>query len=778
MFFFEKGNQTTFVNWGLVGRSAVARPALNYQKFFASFLQKRRFFPSLVFLALFTLSACVHKQPVAIVPPMPPLDRIAAVVRDEIAQSHIPGAVVLVGHRGQITYRAAFGSTGNNALQPNDIFDLASLTKSVATTIAVMQLVEQNRLQLDAPVAFYWPAFGAHGKQDITLRQLLTHTSGLRPDIAAENWSGEAAALQLIVRDHPIHPPGSAFLYSDLNFIVLGALVEKISGQSLDQYAAQHIFAPLGMRDTGFRPDAALRPRIVPTDDVQAGRVQDPTAARMGGVAGHAGVFSTADDLARLAKALLNGGSLDGVRILRPATVALMIQPEMLPGGVRRGLGFDVASEYADGFAPYFGPRSFGHTGYTGTALWIDPDTGTFLVILSSRLYPNDHGTALPLRRRIAQLVGEQYRPPMLPGITVLEDQQFAPLVGKRVAILTNQTGQDLAGRRDIDVLAAAPGVTLAKIFTPEHGFYANREGRIESGVDTATGVQIISLYGTNLHPSAPMLAGLDAVVIDLQDAGVRFYTYPSTVAYMMQAAARSGVKVILLDRPDPINASVVQGPMLDPGLLSFAGYFPMPLRPGMTMGELATMFNTENHLGADLAVIPMQGYVRDSWYDQTGLDWINPSPNLRSLTEATLYPGVGMVEAANVSVGRGTATPFEILGAPWIDGAVLTRYLTNQAIPGVAFSPVWFTPQTDAYRGQLCHGVQITLLDRDRLDDGKLGLELLHALQYLYGAQFHGAATAGMVGSRALVAGQGAEADGVDKFMPIRNRYLIYQEK
>lgn len=720
---------------------------------------------------------------------------IDTIVRGEIAAGHIPGAVILVGHRGRIIYRGAFGAAAvipaRRAMQPDAIFDLASLTKAVATTTAVMQLAEAGRIRLDDPVSSYWPAFAAAGKRGVTIRQLLTHTAGLRPDLEGrEDWSGEAGALRRVAAERPLWRPGSEFHYSDVGFLALGALVERVSGEPLDVYCRRHIFAPLGMNDTGFRPGAAARSRIVPTDvengTLRWGEVQDPTAFRMGGVAGDAGVFSTADDLARFAEMLLEGGSLQGARILRPDTVAAMTTAALLPGGSLRALGWDMASPYAVGLGTEFGPRSFGHTGYTGTALWIDPTTRSFVVILTSRLHPDGRGEAKTLRQQVAHVAAAAFRPPVLPGIDVLEDEGFAPLLGKRIGLLTNRAGRDLAGRRTIDVLATAPGLRLAAIFTPEHGLDSDREGRIAAARDGATGLPIYSLYGSVLHPTDKMLTGLDAVVIDLQDAGVRYFTYPTTVAYVLQAAARRGLEVFVLDRPNPIDGNVVEGPLLDPALRSFTGFFPMPLRHGMTLGELAMMFNTETRIGARLTVVPLQGYDPGSWYDQTGLDWINPSPNLRSVAEAALYPGVGMVEGADISVGRGTSRPFEVLGAPWIDGEALARYLDRRGIPGVRFVAAEFVPGSDRYAGRLCHGIGVTVTDRDRLDAGEFGLELTAALYRLYPDRFRLAAVTSMVGSRRVVAGIAAGDDprdmarawtaDLDAYGRVRAKYLLYR--
>jgi CubicO group peptidase (beta-lactamase class C family) len=337
------------------------------------------------------------------------------VVTHDLEAGHVPGAVVIVGENGRTVYREAFGSRAiEPALAPlraDDIFDLASLTKVIATTTAVMQLVEAGRIQLDAPAAAYWPAFAANGKSGITIRQLLTHTSGLAPDLdLSANWNGLEDGLDRVAIATLVRAPGAAFVYSDINFIALGTIVSRVSGEPLDAYVQAHIFGPLGMADTGFDPPTSRLARIAATDYEQGrlrwGEVQDPTANRMGGVAGHAGLFSTADDLARFARMLLQGGELDGMRILKPETVALMTQAAVLPGGARRGLGWDMGSAYSVGMDQALGPQSYGHTGYTGCLLWIDPDTQSYLIILTSRLHPDGHGDVKPLRQDLGRLVG------------------------------------------------------------------------------------------------------------------------------------------------------------------------------------------------------------------------------------------------------------------------------------------------------------------------------------------------------------------------------------
>ncbi len=669
-------------------------------------------------------------------PPEPPeidarrFAQIDQVAREEVAAGHVPGAVILVGHRGKTVYRKAFGQRAltprSQPMKVDTIFDLASLTKVVATTTAIMELVDRGQINLDKPAAAYWPAFAANGKGAITIRQLLTHTSGLRPGMPSRpHWSDYDSAVVAIAMDHPVYTPGTQFRYSDVNFIALGEIVHRVSHMPLNVFCKREVFGPLGMKDTSFLPSPALKPRIAPTDfqgsGLRWGVVSDPTSHRMGGVAGHAGVFSTADDLALLAQMLVHGGESEGRRILCPATVAAMTKAQGLPGiSTQRGLGWDIRSPYSRIFNAAFPKGSFGHTGYTGTAMWIDPCSQTFMIILTSRLHPNGKGNVKPLRAKTAAAVaaavpmgppalaawddadldpvmtgyGASDRPDRVrPGIEVLAASGFAPLVGKRIGVITNHTGIDASGRSTLKLLLRAPGVKVRAIFSPEHGLSGALDEKVASGKDPATGLHVYSLYGKVTRPTAEMLRGLDALVYDIQDVGARFYTYITTMAYAMEAAAGAGLDFYVLDRPDPITASMVQGPVLDPELKSYIGYFPLPVRYGMTAGELAQLFNKERAIGAKLHVVPMEGYRREVWFDQTGLRWVNPSPNLRSLTQAILYPGVGTIESANVSVGRGTGTPFEIIGAPWIAGERLARYLSGRHLSGVVFEPVTFTP-------------------------------------------------------------------------------------
>jgi len=324
-----------------------------------------------------------------------------------------------------------------------------------------------------------------------------------------------------------------------------------------------------------------------------------------------------------------------------------------------------------------------------------------------------------------------------LTGIDVLEQQGFAPLRGKRIGLITNQTGVTRDGRSTIDVLARAPGVMLAALFSPEHGIRGDQDERVESGRDAATGLPIFSLYGQTLRPTDAMLEGLDALVFDIQDAGVRFYTYLTTMGYAMEAAARRRLPFFVLDRPNPLGGLRIEGPMLDRDRLNFVGYFPMPVRMAITLGEMARMFNAENKIGCDLHVIAMNNWSRADWFDATGLRWINPSPNLRSLDAATLYPGLEILQSAGISVGRGTARPFQQFGAPWIRDAELAERLNRRAVPGVRFSPAEFTPDSGLHAGERCQGVSIAITDRSAVQAMRMGLEIAAALAELYPDHF-----------------------------------------
>jgi uncharacterized protein YbbC (DUF1343 family)/CubicO group peptidase (beta-lactamase class C family) len=762
------------------------------------------------------------------------LDAIEALVREAIAEKKLPGAVVLVGRGDRILYQKAIG---NRALVPSaepmtldTIFDLASLTKVVATTTSVMMLVEQGRIRLSDRVSSYIPGFERYGKADITIRHLLTHVSGLRPDVdLADLWMGYETAIGLAVDEVPTSRPGERFVYSDINFFLLGDIVQRVSGLPLDRFAREHIFEPLGMKDTTFNPPASLASRIAPTESctqygwpcqgpgmvMLRGVVHDPTARRMGGVAGHAGLFSTAADLATFCRMLLGGGAFQSARILSPLAVEKMTSaasPDLETN--TRGLGWDIDSTFSSNRGELLPIGSFGHTGFTGTSIWIDPATEMFVIFLSNRVHPDGKGDVTPLRARVATVAaaavtslppearngvwtGRDFgasgtvppRPslPVQTGIDVLRAEGFAPLRGKRVGLVTNHTGVARDGATTIDVIYGAKDVKLVALFSPEHGIRGTVDDKVASSTDEKTGLPIYSLYGETRRPAAAMLDGLDVIVVDLQDIGARFYTYTTTMAYVLEEAAKSRLPVVVLDRPNPINGFAIEGPALDKAQIGFTGYFaPMPIRHGLTIGELARLFNGENKIGADLTVIAAKNWQRDAWFDETALPWINPSPNMRNLIQATLYPGVGAIETTNISVGRGTDSPFEQIGAPWIEGTVLAEALNARRIPGVRFYPVRFTPTASKYTGQACEGVFLIVTDRSALRPVRLGVEIAAMLHKLYGGAFELDAAERLFGSReglariragedpAAVAASWGAAEA--RWRLLRTSYLLYR--
>jgi uncharacterized protein YbbC (DUF1343 family)/CubicO group peptidase (beta-lactamase class C family) len=697
-----------------------------------------------------------------------------AAIQRCIQTNGTPGAVLWLERGGQ-SYHKAYGSRSvspeRERMTEDTLFDGASLTKVIATTPAIMLLVERGRIDPEAPLQRYIAEFHGDGKEQITVRQLLTHTSGLRPDLdLTPAWSGYEKAIELACEEKLVSPPGTVFRYSDINFLLLGEIVHRVSGKTLADFVAAELYDPLRMVDTSFLPPTSKRGRIAPTEEADGemlrGTVHDPTARRMGGVAGHAGVFTTAADLARFARMMLNQGELDGVRIFRPETVKAMVSvqsPSEL--AARRGFGWDIDSGYSRPRGKHFPIGSYGHTGFTGTCMWIDPFSGTFWIFLSNRVHPDGKGNVLPLEGELGTLAAEavlgfdfanvpgalppreaasraadrqlrsqsaQAAVPIRNGIDVLEAEDFAPLSGLKIGLITNHTGTDRARNPTIDLLYRAPEVLLRALFSPEHGIRGVQDEKVADSTDTLTKLPIYSLYGERHAPTPEQLCDLDALVFDIQDIGCRFYTYVSTMGHCLEAAGRAKLKFFVLDRVDPINGTEIDGPLLHEKT-SFVGFHPLPVRYGMTVGELARMFNAERHIEADLTVVPVQGWKRSLWFDETLLPWTNPSPNMRSITEAMLYPGVGLLEMTNLSVGRGTGTPFEVVGAPYIDDMDLAAELNAMGVRGVQFVPVRFTPAASVFKDKPCAGVFILLTDRAGAQVVDIGIAIALALHRLY---------------------------------------------
>ncbi len=725
------------------------------------------------------------------------LAEIDAVVAGAIERGGCPGAVVLVARQGRVVHRKAYGLRAKKPrpepMTIDTVFDLASLTKPVATAASVLYLVEKGKLRLEDRVAKYLPAFGKHGKEAITVEHLLLHTSGLIADNALRDYrDGRARALERINDLRLVTEPGRRFVYSDVGFIVLGELVEKLAGQPLDACAREHFFEPLGLRDTTFRPGKDLRPRCAPTEQVEGrwlrGEVHDPRARALGGVAGHAGLFGTADDLAVFVQTLLDGGVWKTRRVLDEATVRLFVTPRPVPGG-RRTPGWDARTAFSSNRGLYL--SGFGHTGFTGTSAWADPACGLVVIVLTNRVHPDGKGNVTRLRSRVATLAAQAVvRPPfpdrrVLTGIDVLKRDGYKRLAGRKVGLLTNHTGRDSQGTSTIDLLHKAPGVKLVALFSPEHGIRGALDQPVPDGKDAKTGLPVYSLYGKNRRPTKEQLAGIDTLVYDIQDIGCRFYTYLTTLGYLLETAAKHGLRVVVLDRPNPVGGVQVEGPVLDRKHESFVGYHPLPVRHGMTVGELALLFNKERKIGAELEVVRLEGWRRQNLYDRTGLEWVNPSPNMRSLTAALLYPGVGLLETTNLSVGRGTDRPFEQFGAPWIDGRTLARALNAAELPGVRFVPVRFTPASSVHAKKECGGVQVFLDDWSRFESLPVGFTIAATLRRLYPKDWQvkrynallgndevfAALEKGEPGRKLLALG----AAGRRGFLKVRKRYLLY---
>ncbi len=690
-------------------------------------------------------------------------DRLAIIddlVAEGLQRGRMPGAVVLVARRGQIVWLKAYG---DRQIEPEEdrapmttdtVFDMASITKPVATATSIMKLVEMGRIHPRDPVSRYIPGFTGGGKEKITIYQLLTHQGGLIPDLpVADFGDGEDIAFDRIWATELSAKPGERFIYTDVGFQILGKLVERITGVNVHEFSQEQIFKPLGMTETGYLPSEPLRSRAAVTQEREGrwmrGEVHDPRAYLTGGIAGHAGLFSTAEDLAVYGQMMLGRGEYAGVRILEPETVDLMTDAYEGPGRVFRGLGWDKKSPYSSNRGDLFTVRAFGHGGFTGTVFWVDPGLELVFIFLSNRVHPDGRGSVNALAGRIATVAASAIldvpprasatrdhftrpsRSPVRTGIDCLVANDFRDLSGACVGLITNQTGVTRDGTSTAVVFDRAEGVELVALFSPEHGLEGLLDqSRIADTTDDRTGVRVYSLYGATRSPTPEMLQGIDTLVFDIQDIGSRFYTYIATMRNAMIAASEHDIRFVVLDRPNPINGLDVDGPMLDPGRESFVAAHRLPIRHGMTVGELARLFAGELGLDLKLQVIPIEGWDRRDYHDANGLIWVNPSPNMRSLNQALLYPGIGLLETTNMSVGRGTDTPFEVIGAPWLDGQGLAATLNALGLPGVRFIPIRFTPETSKYQNEVCSGINLIVTDRERFRSIRTGLEIARQLR------------------------------------------------
>jgi uncharacterized protein YbbC (DUF1343 family) len=700
--------------------------------------------PSVAATATPTLAPTAAPTPPATL--VDPSARFAAVdqaIAAAIEAGKLPGCVLVVGRHDEVLLRKAYGSRallpGRVPMTLDTVFDLASLTKPLATSTSLMILAERGKVDLRAPASRYVPELAK--LPPFTLEQLLTHTSGLPAATPISDYAsptpGDHSAIMRVLGETLAGKlkaaPGERFLYSDVGFVVLEEIVRRRGGKDVATFTRDEIWTPLAMAETGYLPGPVLRARAAPTESrdgqFMTGDVHDPRAWAMGGVAGHAGVFSTADDLSRYARAMLGKGMLDGRRIVSEKTFdAWTARHDTSSGG--RALGWDKDSRFASHRSTLLSPRAFGHGGYTGTVMWIDPGKDLYVVFLSNRVHPDGKGAVNPLVAELATLAIDASD--VKTGIDVLRAESFERLAGAHVGLVTNASARARDGTSTLDALRAAPNVTLSAVFSPEHGIQGVAEGKIADG--TYHGVPVYSLYGDRSSPTGSTLGGIDTLVLDLQDAGARFYTYASTMELAMKVAAEKRLRFVVLDRPNPIGGVEVAGPVLEPGRGgSFVNHHALPVRHGMTMGELARLFADDDKLDVRLDVVRMENWSRRAYFDSTGLAWVSPSPNLRSVEEVVLYPAVGLLESTNLSVGRGTDTPFEVVGAPFVDGEALARNVIARGVPGLAVEAATFTPTASPHLGKVCKGVRLRVTDRARFEPVRAAVTLALALHELH---------------------------------------------
>lgn len=671
-------------------------------------------------------------------------DTIRAALHAAVTASGTPGAVACVGDAAGIRFLGAAGLR-QRAPEPlpattDTLYDLASLTKVVATTTAVLMLHEEGALDIDRPVSMYLarPRVG-----NGTLRHLMQHTAGL---VSGRPYFREATTLDAMFARYDERAidwaPGAARRYSDVGYMMLGRIVEQTAQESLDTFCARRIFNPLGMSRTAFNPPAAWHANCAATERcawrgrLVVGEVHDENAYAVGGVSGHAGLFSTASDLALFCQALLGG------RILKPETLGLMLEDGRVPFYPWQGLGWKLSpwATSVEGYLP--ARRAFGHTGWTGTSMWLDADTGRYAILLSNTCHPSrDARNNRALRQTFHDGVARALYPAQCSvhtGLDRLMLDGFEPLRGKRFALLTNNAAADALGRSILDVMRFAPEeARLHLLYSPEHGL----KGQAEAGAAVASSrlddIPVISLYGDRKAPSASELAEVGLFVVDLPDIGSRYYTYADTMKQCIEACARANTPVLVLDRPNPLGGVVVEGPLPE-RTSSPVCSIDVPVRHGLTLGEMAVWhaMHTFSALGPQVMVHTLDGWRRNLYLDDCQLPWIAPSPNMPDLETAVLYVGMCLFEGTNLNEGRGTDIPFQVFGAPWVRPDDLLETVERAALTGAGLEPIEYTPRsipgraaTPRHQDQRCRGLRVRVADRERIRPFTVALALLTAL-------------------------------------------------
>ncbi len=667
---------------------------------------------------------------------------VRELIEPAIAAGDLPGAVIAYSVEGGPIHALAIGERTVEPSAPLTVdtrFDLASLTKPIATSTAIALLVDRGLLSFETPLVDVWPAAG-QDEPGVRLSHCLLHTAGYVPDTAlAEYLDGPELAKRRLAETRPVEALGERFRYSDVGFQLLGHVVEEVSGQSLDDFCTENVFEPLGLDSLRYLPDPDAGP-IAPTEpDGEGGFfhgvVHDPRARAIGGVAGHAGLFGSAPDVARFGKWVANQGRTEaGEALLSGGAWEAWTRPRQVPhpsGPTWRAFGWDVQSPYSSNRGSQLSARAIGHGGFTGTALWIDPENSLVVACLSSRLHPDGDGSVNRLWGQVVDTIHqyavtpygmivcglgpefiewERKRHEYLKGqsgngIDRLLAEQCRPVAGRRVGLLTHGAGRTLDGRRSIDALIDSEQVEVVRLFSPEHGLEsALDQEHIDGGKDAASALRIVSLYGDRRRPTPADLAGIDALLVDLQDVGMRCYTYASTLKECLIACSEVGLPVVVLDRENPLGPEP-DGPVLEAGQEDFVAYHTIPFVHGASIGELCRLMVAELELDLELFVVPRNSRL-------LGPDlrhpWVPPSPNLPSRVAAELYPALVPWEFTNLSVGRGTPMPFERVGAPWIDGQAFFQALveSSASVNHRVGGQLEFQPVSSRFEGELCEGV------------------------------------------------------------------------
>ena len=677
------------------------------------------------------------------------IDSIQAALRKAVKESESPGAILYIGDLERDYLHIAHGDRQRipspKPVRRDTLYDLASLTKVVATATAVMMLRDEGAFRLDQSITDFVPipAF-----REMRIFDLLTHTSGLVPvERYFETMDSLDEMLQRYAAEGIENPPGLMHSYSDVGFMLLGRLVEIVAQDSLDAFCAKRIFQPLGMARTAFNPPEAWHANCAATEDdpwrghVVLGQVHDENTYAVGGVSGQAGLFSTAADLALFCRAFLRG------QILKESTVSEMTRMGSVPLYPWQGLAWQVDpwSSKETGFLP--DRAAFGHAGWTGTSIWMDRARGLFVILLSNTCHPSrelrDNET---LRRVVHTAVGKAFYKNVNThsGLDRLVRENFALLEDKRIALLTNHAAVDQLGRHILDLLPFALKTELRFVYSPEHGF----RGQAEAG-ETVEGQEgplpVISLYGEQKAPSHEELDTVDLFIVDLQDIGSRYYTYMATMRRCMVACAEADVPVLVLDRPNPLGGVVLEGPIaVDTS--SPVSNTAIPVRHGMTMGELATWYTQTDLKGrrVELTVNLLDNWQPRRLFHECSLPWVPPSPNIPTPETALLYAGMCLFEATNLNEGRGTDTPFALIGAPWLDASAVIKSVRRQESVGCTLQAVTYTPRSipgkaldPRYRDHACRGIQLIVTDHHQIRPFTLAVALLIEIRKRHPNQF-----------------------------------------